>query len=245
LRIKALVVVLAALTPVLAVPAVASPLSEIFNLTADHCTGTCGTSPFGTVKLEEVFGDPDSVDVTVTLSSALKLIHTGGPHQTFAFNLSDGTSTPPTVQISNLTAKFIVANGTFVVDHYVVDYSVAGTKDKNVGNFGNFAYLIDWTGGSGGGHGSPGPLSFRVTAGHKLTLDDFIDALNDSKCTGTGASKICKPVGNPTDYKFAADVIGNNGKTGEVAALPEPATLVLFSAGLLGLGASRRRRRKV
>lgn len=82
--------------------------------------------------------------------------------------------------------------------------------------------------GCKGGNGPTGPLSFTVELGG-ITVDDF--------------------VANDQGYYFAADIMGTNGKTGNVAAkagvtvqqTPEPMTFSLLGAGLLGVGLLRRR----
>ena len=54
-------------------------------------------------------------------------------------------------------------------------------------------------------------------------------------------------VGNGGGYTFASDIVGNNGNTGSVASknlpisVPEPTTISMLGAGLVGLGFVRRR----
>jgi hypothetical protein len=56
----------------------------VYNLTSDHCTGGCGTAPFGTVTLTTNGGN---VDVTVDLNSGYSFVKTGaGDDQAFKFN---------------------------------------------------------------------------------------------------------------------------------------------------------------
>jgi len=74
-----------------------------------------------------------------------------------------------------------------------------------------------------------GPLSFTVTSTTGVTIADFI--------------------ANTSGYYFASDIVGNNGKTGNVGdsdpgvigVIPEPASLSLVGACLIGLGILRRR----
>ena len=154
----------------------------LFTFTSDHCSNPgCGTAPFGTVKLEQHIDpitlvlDPDSVDVTVKLNFGDKFVSTGGPHQTFAFNIVND----PGIVISNLTTNFKVEGTT------------DGTTDKDVSGSGYFPYRIDWLLGTGI-HGSPGPLTFTVTEpGHTLNPNDFIAALDKQSCV----AGVCKPTG--------------------------------------------------
>ena len=56
----------------------------VFDLTSDHCTGGCGTAPFGTVTLEQ---DGTTVDVTVDLADGYFFVKTGAADdQAFKFN---------------------------------------------------------------------------------------------------------------------------------------------------------------
>ena len=58
-----------------------------FNLTSDHCTGGCGTAPFGTVELTQVGAD---VDFLVTLTAGYSFVLTGSADfMNFKFNGTD------------------------------------------------------------------------------------------------------------------------------------------------------------
>ena len=46
----------------------------VYNLTSDHCTGGCGTAPFGDVTLDQ---NGTTVDVTVSLNSPNWFVKTG------------------------------------------------------------------------------------------------------------------------------------------------------------------------
>jgi hypothetical protein len=59
----------------------------LLNFTSDHCTGGCGTPPFGTVDLEQ---NGTTVDVTVHLFSPNFFVKTGSvDFMAFKFNLTD------------------------------------------------------------------------------------------------------------------------------------------------------------
>jgi hypothetical protein len=56
----------------------------VFDLTSDHCTGGCGTPPFGTV---EVTQSGANVDITVDLANGINWAKTGAvDFQEFKFN---------------------------------------------------------------------------------------------------------------------------------------------------------------
>jgi PEP-CTERM motif-containing protein len=68
---------------------VAAPAAHalILNFTSDHCTGGCGTPPFGTVDLEQ---SGTTVDVTVHLFSPNFFVKTGSADfMAFKFNAVD------------------------------------------------------------------------------------------------------------------------------------------------------------
>ena len=68
---------------------VAAPPAQaiVFDFTSDHCTGGCGTPPFGTVTLEQ---DGTTVDVTVDLADGYFFVKTGAADfQAFKFNGTD------------------------------------------------------------------------------------------------------------------------------------------------------------
>src|SRR5262245_11623583 len=59
-----------------------------FDLTSDHCTGGCGTPPFGTVSVTQ---DGANVDIVVALASGIGWATTGAADfQLFKFNDSSG-----------------------------------------------------------------------------------------------------------------------------------------------------------
>jgi hypothetical protein len=81
---KAFLVGLAMVAAGLMVVAPAAEASLVFEFTSDHCTGGCGTAPFGTVTLNQ---NGANVDVTVHLNSINSFVKTGAlDDQAFVFN---------------------------------------------------------------------------------------------------------------------------------------------------------------
>jgi hypothetical protein len=98
---------------VAAVVAGAGPAAAIsFDLTVDHCTGGCGTPPFGQVTLIQ---NLTTVDVTVHLNSPNYFIKTGaGDSQAFGFNVNDAVIGDITVDAH--TPVLAGASGPFHMD---------------------------------------------------------------------------------------------------------------------------------
>ena len=113
-----------------------------------------------------------------------------------------------------------------------------GTSTGNLDGTGSWFYQIDCIScGSGGSAPYPGPLTFTID---NITIADFI--INNKTATGyLFASDICTQIGVTG---------GCAGITGDVVAsdlpsrsVPEPASLAILGAGLLGLGVFGHRQR--
>jgi hypothetical protein len=170
-----------------------------YSFTVDSCTGTCGTSPFGTLNLTDSGG---GVDVLVTLLNGDKFVKTGAG-DAFTFDLIGN----PTIAVTGLTVGFTLIS------------TSAGSTGPN-GAIGHFDYGFTCS-GCGPGASSPmaGPLSFHIAAvSGSLSIASF----NDPNSGGN---------------LFSADIMGDNRRTGVVAAngntvaVPGP----IVGAGLPGL----------
>ena len=137
---KGLIVGLMVLMTMVAVPAVqAISLTDVtYYLTSDHCTGGCGTPPFGEVKLVQAAVD---VNFTVTLYDGSKFVRTGSADfMNFKFNGTD-------VALGDISGLGLTA----------------ATGDFDGDGTGDFAFGVYFTGqATGGGAGLPGPIMFTV-----------------------------------------------------------------------------------
>src|SRR5262245_28379667 len=114
----------------------------VFNLTSDHCTGGCGTPPFGSVTLTQ---NGTSVDVTVALALGNSFVQTGSADfQAFKFNATG------------------VALGDITVDAHTPAL-VAATGAFNGDGTGDFVFGINCPSCANSGAGAfTDPISFSV-----------------------------------------------------------------------------------
>jgi hypothetical protein len=194
-------------------------MADTYNLMIDHCTGGCGTNPFG--KVEVTSGGTDIVNFKVTLFNGNGFVDTGF-QGAFGFNVAGLTLSVG--DFSGITTGFAYGN------------TGAGQWD----GFGDLEYSITCPiCGNGASNPNPGPLEFTIT--HTgLTTDSFKEL-----STGPGSdmvffvADIYSPTGN--SGRGATGPVG--AVTPETPQVPEPASLMLMGSGL-GLLASRLRRRK-
>lgn len=128
---------------------------------------------------------------------------------------------------------FNLLGGAATISNLSTGFEV-GPANTKYSTFGDFQYSIKCTICKGGQDtNAPGPLSFVVSRASGLTLADFTV--------------------NADGFYFASDIVGTTGATGNVGtagpsvpstATPEPVSMLLAGAGLLGLGLVRRFPRK-
>ncbi len=139
-----------------AIPAFA----DSFTFTIDHCTGTCGTAPFGTVDVTQA--GTNKVEIDVSLNSADKFVSTGFPGL-FGFDIVGN----PTISVTDLTSGWHLLS--------------PGAGNLHFDGFGDLGYaLVCDICEHGASHPFAGPISFDVTA-PGLTAASF-----DKLSTGDG-----------------------------------------------------------
>jgi hypothetical protein len=119
-------------------------VADVYPLTIDHCSGGCGTPPFGSIDVTQAGGNTVQVDVTLTPGD--QFVRTGF-QGSFAFDLMGN----PAISVSDLTTGL----------------SLLSTNAGSL-HFDGFGYLeyalVCNACGSGGSHPFAGPISFNVTA---------------------------------------------------------------------------------
>ncbi len=199
--------------------------ADSFSLTIDHCTGGCGSAPFGTITLTQG-GNGSTVHFVISLNDGHKFVKTGQPGSTIAFNIIGN----PTISLQNAT----LAN-------WSLDSASAGSLKFD--GFGNFEYSINCCNNqNGGSHAQAGPVSFDiVNTGGNLTPASF------QELSSGGSPSVIFAV------DLLSGINGNTGPVGsgsctdcnQINAVPEPGSLLLVGSGFSAFALWSRKRSKL
>jgi hypothetical protein len=135
--------------------AASSAHAVVFQLTSDHCSGGCGTPPFGTVTVTQ---SGTSVDITVSIAPNAWAITGSADFQLFKFN---GTG----ISVSDITVDQTFSGETLIAD----------TGAFNGDGTGEFSFGIACSTCGNGNTGITSDISFTVA---NATIADLTQANN-------------------------------------------------------------------
>lgn len=186
--------------------------TTIYNLTSDHCTGGCGTPPFGSVTLEQ---SGTTVDVTVSLNSPNFFAKTQSADlMAFKFNAID-------VVLGDITVDQTVAGQTLIAAQAIFPNSFDGDGT------GSFEFGIECsTCAMGSSDKFNDDIVFHVA---NATIAELTVANEQGNVFVADIFSDPESGGN-----------GNTGPVDAMFPIPEPGAGLLLGMGLIALRRRRR-----
>ena len=199
--------------------AAGSARADTFYFTSDHCSGGCGTAPFGSVTLTQ---SGANVDVTVSLFAGYKFVRTGaGDFMNFLFDDS-GISVGNITNIVSATGQGMTATGSVIPGLFA-----NGTGTWMWG-------IYCWTCGTGGTDAFAGPITFTVTSTTLAQMEVGHPVVGFG--TELFVADVLAPNSNTGDV-----AVDPPPKVQTVVTVPDGGTtLMLLGTALSGLGLARR-----
>jgi hypothetical protein len=191
--------------------------SAIYTLNIDHCTGGCGTAPYGSITVTN--SGVNTVDMVISLTNGSELVHTGQPGSTVAFNL-----------VGNPTLTLVSST----LPGWNLDAATAGSLHFD--GFGDFEYSLNCCFNNNGGANAQVGFVSVTLAGAGLTENSFAELSSGGSPSAFFAVDILSgQTGNTGPVGTLTPSV--------VTSVPEPGTLLLVSLGLTAVGRRMRRRR--